>query len=100
QEVRGVEGQVGAKLVSELVPGAAGAGAERVPALDHETGNHSVEDRPVVELVLRGAPGPRVGPLAGALRQLDEVANRLGRLVGEEPQDYVTLIVPPGLSDR
>jgi hypothetical protein len=38
EQVRLVEPQVRVDLVGELVAGAAGAGAERVAALDHEAG--------------------------------------------------------------
>jgi hypothetical protein len=39
-------------LVLELVAGAAHAGARRIAALDHEVGNHAMEDGSVVQLVL------------------------------------------------
>ena len=60
QQVRLVELQLGVELVGELVARAAGAGAQRVAALDHEAADDPVEDRAVVELVgglLAGAPG-------------------------------------------
>ena len=59
-------------------------GAQRVAALDHEAGDHPVEDRPVVEAVAALLPGAGVDPLALALGQLGEVGDRLGRVVGEE----------------
>jgi hypothetical protein len=90
----------GVELVTEFVAGPAGAGAERVPALDHEAGDHPMEDRPVVERLLGGLPGPRVGPFAGALRQFDEVANGLGSVVREEPQDNVALVGPQRGGER
>ena len=57
------------ELVLELVAGAAGAVPARAAALDHEVGDHAVEDEPVVEAV------------AGELR---EVRDGLRRVVGEE----------------
>ena len=57
------------ELVLELVARAAGAGALRAAALDHEVGDDAVEDQPVVEA------------LAG---ELGEVLDRLRGLVGEE----------------
>ena len=62
------------ELVGELVAGAAGAGAGRVAALDHEIGDHAVEGGAVVE---------RLAGL-GAFGQADEVLHGVGRLVGEE----------------
>ena len=50
QQVRPVELQLGVELVAELVARAAGAGAQRVAALDHEAADDPVEDRAVVEL--------------------------------------------------
>ncbi len=54
---------------SNCVAGAAGAGALRAAALDHEVGDHAVEDDPVVEAV-------------GG--QLAEVRDRLRRVVVEQ----------------
>src|SRR5450755_3226507 len=79
QQVRPVE----RKVRGELVAGAAGALAERVPALDHEIRDHAVEDRPVVELPAR-LPGARIGPFARPLREVDEVLYRLRRVIGKE----------------
>ena len=84
QQVGLVEGQLGVELVGELVAGATGAGAGRVAALDHEAGDHPVEDRPVVEGALGAARGVLGRVLRGALGQLDEVADGLGRLKPEE----------------
>src|SRR5450759_4022592 len=84
QQVRAGERQVRVDLVFELVARAAGAGTEWVPALDHETRNHPVEDRPVVQPALLPAAGLGVGPLPGALGKLDEVRHRLGCLVRKE----------------
>src|SRR6266545_5850965 len=63
-------------LVLEGVAGAAGAGALRAAALDHEVGDDAMEDEPVVEA------------LAG---QLLEVADRLGGLVVEQLEGDLAL---------
>ena len=57
------------ELVLERVARAAGAGARRVAALDHEVGDDAVEDDAVVEAVAR---------------ELREVLDRLRRVVVEE----------------
>ena len=57
------------ELVLERVARAAATGAGRVTGLDHEVRDHAVEDDAVVE------------PVA---RELDEVVDRLGRVVVEE----------------
>jgi hypothetical protein len=57
------------ELVLELVARAAGADTLRTAALDHEVGDHAMEDEPVVE------------PVA---RELREVRDRLRGLVGKE----------------
>src|SRR6185312_14858675 len=54
------------ELVLELIAGAAGAGARRVAALDHEVRDDAVEDDTVVEAVAR---------------ELDEVVDGLRRVV-------------------
>ena len=80
------------ELVAELIPGAAPAGAQRVAALDHESGDHAMEDGPVVEPVLAGRPGGRVGPLATALGEIGKIPYRLRGVIGKEPDDHRTHI--------
>src|SRR5690606_9885066 len=92
QQVGLVEAQVRVELVLELVTGATGAVAERVTALDHEAADHPVEDRTVVELVRGPGTGLRVGPLPLAPGELDEVLDRLGRVVREEPDLDVAVV--------
>src|SRR5713226_9851315 len=60
-------------FVLELIAGAAEAGASRVAALDHEVGNHAVEDGAVVEPVLALLAADGVGPLAFAFGKVGEV---------------------------
>src|SRR5690606_12622764 len=76
QQVGPVELQLGVELVLELVAGAAGAGAERATALDHEALDDPVEAEAVVEPAggLLAALG--VDVLLRALRQADEVLHR------------------------
>jgi hypothetical protein len=92
EQVRTVELELRVDLVVELVPGRAGAGAERAAALDHEPVDHPVEAEAVVERLADLLAGLRVGPLLGALGQADEVAHRLRRVVGEQPDDDVALV--------
>src|SRR5262249_44616261 len=92
EQVRPVELQLRVELIGELVPGATGAVPERVPALDHEVGDDPVEDGPVVELPGRGAPGPWVRPLPAPLREVDEVAHRLGGVIGKKADQDGALV--------
>jgi hypothetical protein len=87
QQVRPVEAEVGMELVGELVAGPAPTAAERVPALDHEVGDHPVEHGAVIQFARRVLAGARVGPLPAALGKLDEIAYRLRRVIGEKA-DY------------
>ncbi|MPN63595.1 hypothetical protein SDC9_211359 [bioreactor metagenome] len=58
-----------AELARDRVARSAHAGAGRVAALDHEAGNHAVEDQPVVKALLD---------------QVHEVGDRIGRDFGEQ----------------
>ena len=68
------------KLVFEAVAGTAGALAKRIASLDHEIGNDTVEDRPVVtgHAALR-LPAARVHPLLASGGEADEVSHGLRR---------------------
>src|SRR5215204_1355672 len=73
-------------LVLELVAGAAGAGALRTAALNHEVADHAVEDQPVVVAVLR---------------ELHEVVDGLGCVLGEQLQLNLAVVgVHGGLAHR
>ncbi len=84
EQVGAVEHELGVELVGEAVARPAGAGAERVAALDHEPADHPVERRPVVERCGGLLTCARVDPLTLALGQLGEVGDRLRRVVGEQ----------------
>src|ERR1039458_10283863 len=62
------------KFVGEFVSRSAVSRAFRVAALDHEIGNHAMEDSPVVKRL----------PRFGALRETDEVLHCDGDFVGEK----------------
>ena len=73
QNVGDREGQGGVDLVVEDVSGASGAGAQRVPALNHETRDDPVEDNTVVQGGVGLLTGARIGPGLLPRRQSDEV---------------------------
>src|SRR5512146_1269384 len=60
-------------LILELVAGAAHAGAAGVAALNHEIGNHAVENRAAVERPRALLAADVVFPVAFALGQVNEV---------------------------
>src|SRR5271157_1406874 len=71
-------------LVLEAVTGSAHAGARRVATLNHEVGNDAMEDGAIEELVGGLLVGRGMGPLLGALGQLDKVLDGDGRVGLEE----------------
>jgi hypothetical protein len=73
------------EFVGELVAGTAGAGAERVSALNHEVGNHAMENQTVVERAPGLLPALRVDELFGALGKIDEVRHGVRCLGIEQP---------------
>src|SRR5699024_6786096 len=79
-------------LVVEGVARAAGAGAQRVAALEHEAGDDAVEDDAVVERTGDLLAGLRVGELAGALGETHEVLDGLGCVVREQLETDVPVI--------
>jgi hypothetical protein len=74
-------------LVTELVAGTAGAVSERVTALDHEIGDHPVEDGAVVERAAGLLPSGRIRPLPRSLCEIHEITDRLGCLIRKKPDD-------------
>ena len=82
QQVGLGEAQLGVELVGEGVARAAGAGAQRAAALDHEPVDHPVEAQPVV-VPLAGATRV-VAVVLGALGQAREVLHGLGCVVREQ----------------
>ena len=73
-----------AELIFELVSRAAGAGALRAPALEHEVLNNPVKNETVVKRPLYFLASLRIDKIAPAFGQLDEIFYRCGRLVAEE----------------
>src|SRR5882724_1620660 len=78
-------------LVLELVTGAAHAGAGRIATLDHEVGDHAMEDGSVVQPVFALVARHRMSPLALALGKFGEVSDCLGRFFIEEAADDLPL---------
>src|SRR6185312_6750617 len=74
-------------FVLELVAGAAEAGTRGISALDHEVGNHAMEDSAVIEAVFALLAADRVGPLALAFGEFGEVGYGFGRFFFEEAAD-------------
>ena len=78
-------------FIVEHIAGAAGAGADRAAALDHEVRDDAVEAQTVV---VRGGVGTAgvVLVFAFALGQFNEVGNRLRSVVAEEVKFDVALV--------
>ena len=74
-------------FVFELVAGAAEAGAGGISALDHEVGNHAMEDGAVVEAVFALLAADGMGPLAFAFGEFDEVGDGFGGFFLEQAAD-------------
>jgi hypothetical protein len=77
QDPRPVVLQRGIEFVREFVARAAAAATRRVAALGHETGDHPVEERPVIEL------------LAG---KKDEVVDCVRGFIGEQLEHDISLV--------
>jgi hypothetical protein len=73
------------EFVSKVVAGTARSLAERIAALDHEAIDHPMKDDAVIERGFLALAGLRVAPFLGPFRQADEVADRIRRLLIEEP---------------
>ena len=65
------------ELICEAIARTAATGAGGVAALDHEIGDHAVEDGAIVETLAR---------------QEDEIVDRLGRFIGEKSDGDVAFI--------
>src|ERR1051325_11295905 len=81
--------QVGVELVLEIIAGPAESGAERVAALDHESGDDAVKNNAIVKWPLNFLPRFRIRPFFLSGREVDEVGDGLRRLVVEEMDDDV-----------
>ena len=73
-----IEFHVG-KLICHLEAGAAGAIAQRIPALNHEIRDHAMKDGAIVErLIAHHFAGLGILPFFGAGRQADKVGYAIG----------------------
>lgn len=93
QQVRLVELQARVDLIVELVARAAGTGAQRATALNHELLDDTVEDQAVVELAVGRLAGVRVRPFLLASGEAQEVGHGVRTLTVEQvdgscPQRY------------
>lgn len=84
QQVRLVELQARVDLIVELVARAAGTGAQRATALNHELLDDTVEDQAVVELAVGRLAGVRVRPFLLASGEAQEVGHGVRSLVVEQ----------------
>ena len=84
QQVRLVELQARVDLIVELVARAAGTGAQRATALNHELLDDAVEGQAVVELAVGRLAGVRVRPFLLAGGEAQEVGHGVRSLVVEQ----------------
>src|SRR4029077_18127342 len=85
QASRAIEIEVGGSFVAESIARIASAVASGIPALNHEFGNHTMEDGAIVErnTMLLGATD-RIGPVFGAIGQTDKVGDTERSLVRKQ----------------
>ena len=69
---------------SNLYPGPPNASPLRVAPLNHEIGNHAMEDSSVVERILALGSGRGMGPLPLAFGKLGEVGHGVGGVFFEK----------------
>ena len=80
-----IESEVGTEFVFEAVSRIARSGAHGIAALDHEVGDHAMEDGAVIERhTVHRLAGLGIFPVFGSGRQTDEVGHGERRFVGEE----------------
>ena len=84
QQIRLVELERRVDLVVEVIARAAGAGAQRATALDHEILDDAVEGEAIVEGLMAWLAGERIGPLLLAAGQAEEVLHGLRCLLVEQ----------------
>src|SRR5579872_379894 len=77
-------------LVFKLISRAPHASALWISALDHEIGNHAMEDRSVIESVLGFFSCGRMRPLTLALGEFDKVGDRLRCIFVKKTADDVS----------
>src|SRR6185312_1993741 len=74
-------------FVRKLIAGTAGASAQRISSLDHEIGNHAMEDSVVVEWHVGLLSAAGVGPLARAFGEFNEILHRVGSVLFKKTAD-------------
>src|SRR5258705_3601105 len=79
------------KLVRKGIAGSANPLAERIAALDHESGDDAMEDRPVVIRLLHLLVRAWIAPLPGAFGKPDKILDRVRGLLIEETNGEVAL---------
>jgi len=75
------------KFIAESIPRIAGARAERASALNHEVGNHSVEDEPIIKWALYFLSRARVLEFLGAFGQSDKIRDGLRGFLFKQTSD-------------
>src|SRR5207244_9007620 len=83
--------QLRMELVREVIAGPADALAERIAALDHESVDHPMKDRPVVVRLLYFLIRPWIAPLLRPFSQPDEILDRSRRLLIEQAHREISL---------
>src|SRR5215475_10788492 len=79
------------KLIGEFVARSAHSASLWAAALNHELGNHTVKNQPVVEGPFFFLASLFVGEFFCAFRQPDEIADSLGRFLFQQPHHDVSL---------
>ena len=92
EQVRTIELELRVDLIVEHVARAAGAGAQRVTTLNHESGDDAVENGLIVERAGLGARGVLTLVLLRALCQADEVVDSVRRVVAEQVNHDIAMV--------
>jgi hypothetical protein len=72
------------EFIAELVAGPARSGTERIPALDHEAGDHAMEDESVIKGLLYLLATSGVGPFLGAFARPTKFCHGIWRFCLEK----------------
>jgi hypothetical protein len=78
-------------LIFELIARAAKAAAHGIAALDHEIGNHAMENGAVIEWIAGLLAGARMRPFTFTLGEVDEVLHGFRSLFFKETHHNVAL---------